>query len=279
MDDLSLDLDHLEEILKNNNISIVNVVSVLGLVPDMDRLMSLKEKYGFYLIEDVCESFGSKYKNKYLGLFGDISVFSLYYGHHLSTIEGGMVCCENPEIDQILKMIREHGWDRGLTEDQKAKIRADHNTQNFSAPYTFYYPGFNVRGTDLQAFLGLSQLENAKTVIEKRNENFLRYLKRLNLEWKPKNTEDSYISNFCYPIISKNRNAIIDSLSQSGTETRPLICGTMGRQPFYSKIYGEMTLPNCDLVDKFGLYIPNNSDLSEEELNIIINAVNESKDS
>ncbi|MFN9903810.1 MAG: DegT/DnrJ/EryC1/StrS family aminotransferase, partial [bacterium] len=125
----------------------------MGLVPDMDKILELKTKYNFILLEDVCESFGSEYKTQKLGSLGDISVFSLFYGHHLSTIEGGMICTNDEKLNDVLKMIRAHGWDRELSPDKQSSLRNEHSIDDFSASYTFYYPGFNVRGTDLQAFI------------------------------------------------------------------------------------------------------------------------------
>jgi len=109
LDDLSLDLNHLEELLQNYQDCVVCLVSVLGLVPDMDKILELKTKYNFILLEDVCESFGSEYKTQKLGSLGDISVFSLFYGHHLSTIEGGMICTNDEKLNDVLEMIRAHG--------------------------------------------------------------------------------------------------------------------------------------------------------------------------
>jgi CDP-6-deoxy-D-xylo-4-hexulose-3-dehydrase len=96
--DLSCDLDHLEEIFQNETPSTLILVSVLGLVPDMDRVVELCEKYDVLLLEDVCESMGSKYKEKYLGTFGLASFFSMYFGHHLSTIEGGFINTDKKEF-------------------------------------------------------------------------------------------------------------------------------------------------------------------------------------
>jgi CDP-6-deoxy-D-xylo-4-hexulose-3-dehydrase len=274
LEDLSLDLDHLEQLIIEHNPAVVNVVSVLGLVPDMKKILDLKDKYNFFLLEDVCESFGSRYQNKKLGTFGDISVFSLYYGHHLSTIEGGMICTNDEKLNDILKMIRAHGWDRELSTQKQLELRTQYNIDNFSAAYTFYYPGFNVRATDLQAKIGLSQLAKADNIIESRNKNFNYMISNTNSEWKPKSRNDVFVSNFCFPIISKNKNNLIEKLNENNIENRPLICGSMGKQPFYQSQYGKQSLPNCDIIDKNGLYVPNNPDLTQKELDLIVDIIN-----
>jgi len=273
LEDLSLDLDHLENLIKKHNPSIVNLVSVLGLVPDMNKILELKEKYDFYLLEDVCESFGSKFENKNLGSFGDISVYSLYYGHHLSTIEGGMICTSNEQICDFLRMGRSHGWDRELSQEKQQNFRNKYGIDDFSASYTFYIPGFNLRATDLQAKIGIEQLKKADYVIKKRNENFIYLHQNSKLEWSPILKDNTFVSNFCFPVISFNKQNIVEKLINKNVETRPLICGSMGKQPFYSNIYGKINLKNCDFVDKYGLYVPNNPDLSKEELDIILDCL------
>jgi CDP-6-deoxy-D-xylo-4-hexulose-3-dehydrase len=112
LEDLSVDLDHLEEIFKTTNPDVLMLVSVLGLVPDMNQIVKLCNQYGVLLLEDTCESMGSKVDNKKLGTFGLMSSFSTYFGHHMSTIEGGFVCTNDEELYEILKSIRSHGWDR-----------------------------------------------------------------------------------------------------------------------------------------------------------------------
>ena len=274
LDDLSLDLNHLEELLQNYQDCVVCLVSVLGLVPDMDKILELKAKYNFILLEDVCESFGSEYKTQKLGSLGDISVFSLFYGHHLSTIEGGMICTNDEKLNDVLKMIRAHGWDRELSPDKQSSLRNEQSIDDFSASYTFYYPGFNVRGTDLQAFIGIGQLKKAENVILKRNLYYNFFKDNLTLDWKPKQNEDKFVSNFCYPIISVNKDKIVKNLLENNIECRPLICGSMGKQPFYKNLYGETILPNASLVDKYGIYIPNNPDLTHAEMIFIAKIIN-----
>ena len=121
--DLSVDLDQLEEVFKKDSPAAFILVSVLGLVPEMEKIIDLCNKYDVILIEDVCESLGSKYKGRMLGSFGELSFFSFYYGHHISTIEGGMVCTNNTELNDILLSIRSHGWDRDLDKESQAKWR------------------------------------------------------------------------------------------------------------------------------------------------------------
>jgi CDP-6-deoxy-D-xylo-4-hexulose-3-dehydrase len=123
LEDLSCDLEHLEELFKTNDPSCMILVSPLGLVPNMEKVISLCEKYNVILLEDVCESMGSKYQGKYLGSFGFASFFSMYFGHHLSTIEGGFINTNDEDFYYSLLMMRSHGWDRDLPTHIQEKLR------------------------------------------------------------------------------------------------------------------------------------------------------------
>ena len=179
LEDLSVDLDDLEKIFKESKPEVLLLVSVLGLVPDMIKISKLCKKYNVILLEDTCEGMGSECGNKKLGTFGLMSSFSTYFGHHISTIEGGLVSTNDTELFEILKSIRSHGWDRDASDDYKAKLRKEWDTSEFDALYTFYHSGFNLRSTDLQAFIGLGQIDKLDSICEKRNDNFKIYQKEL----------------------------------------------------------------------------------------------------
>jgi CDP-6-deoxy-D-xylo-4-hexulose-3-dehydrase len=275
LSDLSIDINHFEKICKEQSPKALMLVSVLGLVPEMDRILEICKKYNIVLLEDTCESLGSTFEHKKLGTFGIMSSFSLYFGHHISTIEGGFVCTNDDELANILLSIRNHGWDRDWSDDKQKSVRKLHNISEFDAQYTFYYPGFNVRSTDLQAFIGLNQLKKLDTITKIRERNFETYineLKNLGL-LLPENRKNGIISNFCFPVIHNEREKIINALQSAGIETRPLICGSMGTQPMYVEKYGRLELPNANIVDKFGLYVPNNQQMNELDVKYIAKVI------
>ncbi len=276
MSDLSIDIDHFERIIKEHKPKVLMLVSVLGLVPQMDEIVNICSSNDVILLEDACESLGSKYKDKKIGTFGLMSSFSTYFGHHISTIEGGMVCTDDTDIYNILKSIRSHGWDRDLDQAYMDSLRSQYKVSDFEALYKFYYFGFNVRATDLQAFLGLGQLEKLDRIVEARQQNYLRYTE--NIEgpyWKaPENTSDQYISNFAYPIIHPNREKIVERLREEKVAVRPLICGSLEKQPFWNN-GGQISLVNGDIVDKYGLYLPNSHQLEDREIDKICSIINE----
>ena len=247
---------------------------MLGLVPNMKEIVEICKNNDIFIIEDVCESMGSKYQDQYLGTFGDVSVFSLFYGHHISTIEGGLICTDNEEISDLIYSMRSHGWGRDWSKEKQEEYKSKYGISDFDFLYSFFYPGFNLRGTDLQAYIGLSQIDKLDSFANKRQENFQYYHKNinntlLNLD----NSLTSFVSNFAYPVVSKNRNEIVKNLVSSGIETRPLIAGSMANKPFWKGRSDNM--PNSELIDKFGFYVPNNQDLKQEDMQKICKIINE----
>jgi len=271
--DLSVNLAHLEEIFKETKPEVLLLVSVLGLVPDMEKVVELCQKYNVILLEDTCESMGSKYKDKKLGTFGLMSSFSTYFGHHISTIEGGFVSTNDEELYEILKSIRSHGWDRDSSPEYSKKLRNNWKTSDFDALYTFYHSGFNLRSTDLQAFIGLGQIDKLDNICKRRNENFNIYQQELS-SFSPSIIERGFVSNFAYPVISGNRDLIVKALQKENIEVRPMICGSMGKQPFYVKEFGRKELSNATIIDKNGFYVPNHPGLKKENILKITNIIN-----
>ena len=275
LNDLSCDLKHLEEIFKIESPSAIILVSVLGLVPDMNRIIELCKKYNVLLLEDVCESMGSKYKGEYLGTFGLASFFSMYFGHHLSTIEGGFINTNDKDLYNSLLMMRSHGWSRDLPIEDQNHYNTKYNTDSFSSLYDFYLPGMNLRSTDLQAFIGLRAIDKLDNYSQKRNSNFKFYLKNLtNNELNIESNPDNFISNFAIPVVSKNKDQIIKDLIEANIEVRPLIAGNLGNKPVWYENYERVNLPNSDIIDKFGFYLPNHQDLTETEILKITNIIN-----
>ena len=271
MDDLSIDIDNFKQIIKDEDPGCLILVSVLGLVPNMKEILNICKENNIILIEDVCESMGSKYNDKYLGTFGDISVFSLYYGHHLSTIEGGFVCTNNSELNDIIVSMRSHGWSRDWSIEKQEEYRKKYNISEFDSLYSFYYPGFNLRSTDLQAFIGLSQIDKLDDFSIKRNDNFNTYINNINFNELDIKI-NGFVSNFAYPIVSKNKKSIVEELIKNNIEVRPLIAGSMMNKPFWKgrKSY----LKNCEIIDKYGFYIPNHQGLSSNDIEKICNIIN-----
>ncbi len=275
-EDLSADLGHLEKIFREESPSVLMFVSVLGLVPNMDKIVKLCDEYNVILLEDTCEAMGCEYKGQKLGTFGKMSTFSTFFGHHISTIEGGIISTNDFELYELLLSIRSHGWDRDLSVETQFQLQQDWDVSDFDAMYTFYYSGFNMRSTDLQAYIGLTQIDKLRDWGKRREKNFHLYNELIkNDYWKVKSRPDCLESNFAYPIIHPKRDEIVKTLTANKVEVRPMICGSMGTQPFYVKKYGELKLPNVSIIDEYGFYVPNNPKLTKEEVSFISGLVNE----
>jgi len=275
MKDLSVDLNHLEKIFMEESPDALLLVSALGLVPDMDKIVKLCSDYDVILLEDTCESLGCEYKGRKLGTFGIMSSFSTFFGHHISTIEGGLISTDDKELYELLVSIRSHGWARDLSVETQVKLQKEWGVSEFDSLYTFYYSGFNMRSTDLQAYIGLAQIDKLDDWGKKREHNYNLYQELIkNDYWKPKSYHDSFTSNFAYPVISPHRDKIVKILQANKVEVRPLICGSMGTQPFYVKKYGRLELPNVSVVDKYGFYVPNHPKLKRVEIVFISKIIN-----
>lgn len=272
---LGLDINHLKELVIEHKPSSIILVHVLGIPNQMDEILKICNENNILLLEDTCESVGSEYNGKKLGTLGLMSSFSFYFGHHISTIEGGMVCTDDEDFYHILLSIRSHGWDRDLPESKKQSIREQYSVGDFRALYTFYYPGFNLRSTDLQAFIGINQMETINEIVLKRKNNFDLYNKLIkDSVWKISPPKNSYVSNFAYPLITKKIDKLVSELQKNNVECRPLICGSMTEQPFWYEKYGKTLLPNATKVHNFGLYLPNHSELTEDDIIFICDIVN-----
>jgi CDP-6-deoxy-D-xylo-4-hexulose-3-dehydrase len=270
-----LDLECFENICKTESPSAVMVVHALAFPNDMKKIQEICEKYNVLILEDSCESVGSTIDGKKTGTFGLASSFSTYYGHHFSTIEGGFVCTDDYDFYNLVKSIRSHGWSRDLDPIEQDNLKIKYNVDDFKNLYTFYYPGFNIRSTDLQAFIGLEQLKKLDYFCKRRYENLLLYDKLIvNDYWKINLSQFEFISNFAYPIIHPKHKEIVKELTTNNIECRPLIAGSMSRQPFYYQRYGNQNFKFADTIHDFGLYLPNNPDMVNQDIEFICNILN-----
>ena len=239
------------------------LVHVLGNCTDMTQLIKTVKKNKLILIEDTCESLGSKYKNKYLGSFGDFSSFSFYTSHQISSGEGGMISCKDKNDLEILKSLRQHGWSRGLIKENQIARK----NKNLDKRFIFYNSGFNLRSTDIAASIGFSQFKDLNSFIRVRSENRKNIINKIDNNKKVKENFSILKENknvkaswFGIPIIlSKklNRKKVVLKLEKNGIETRPIISGNFLKQPAIKryKIKTNLNLKNADYADKHGLYI------------------------
>lgn len=272
--DLGICPDKLEKICKKHKPGVVAVVNVLGHSNNFEKINKLKKKYKFILVEDNCESMGSNQVKKNLGTFGLASSHSFYFGHHISTIEGGMVSTNDKKFYNIALAIRSHGWARDVQKSFKYKLEKKYSVDEFKSLYTFYYSGLNIRSTDFNANIGIRQLKKIKTISRIRHKNFTRYKKNLKNFWSQQSNL-KLVSSFGYATFVKNRLEVFKFLKSKKIQTRPLICGNMGQQPFWkNQLTQKHKLPNAEFIDKYGLYLPNHANLNFKDIDFICNKFN-----
>jgi CDP-6-deoxy-D-xylo-4-hexulose-3-dehydrase len=272
-----MDLDQLEEVCKTEKPDAVIFVQVLGVPHYRERLLALREKYGFCLLEDACAALGAAYGDgAKVGTVGDMSSFSFYFGHQLSTIEGGMVNTDDKELYNILMMLRSHGWGKDLDEDSYQKLMEAHQVDDFHKPFTFFIPGFNLRATDLQAFLGLRQIEKAEWAAAGRNRNHCRYAENLWGHVDYQRWRDDYPVSISFGAMAtdnEHRKRIVTRLVECGIETRIFSAGNLGVHPFWTNLYDKFEDEVSDKIHSCGFFLPNYPELELDEVDYISNIV------
>ncbi len=272
LDTLNINIKDLKKKITKKTKAIL-AVHILGNSANMTELLKVSKKYNLTLIEDTCESLGSKYKNKSLGTFGRFGTYSFYPSHQITSGEGGMIVCNDKKDFEILHSLRAHGWDRGLN-----------NKNNKS--FNFINSGFNLRPMDLTASIGLSQLRKLNRFKKQRSINREKIIKMLlkSNKWNEQFTFIKPIKNlkpswFGLPILLNKKyvsrkKRFLNYLNKKNVETRPIISGNFLNQPCV-KLYGlkknnEKFLGSQEIEDRgFFVGLPTKK-LTDKKLNYLI---------
>jgi len=277
-DNLNICLKDLKNKITNKTKGLM-LIHVLGLSTNMNQLKSICQKYKLFLIEDTCESLGTKFKNKNLGTFGQFGTYSFYYSHQITCGEGGMIVCDNYQDYKILYSLRSHGWSRGLkNKNMKKKI--------FKKDFEFINSGYNLRPLDISAAIGINQLKRLESFINIRNYNREKIIETLKKSkyWKNQirfiEFDNTTIkpSWFGLPIIINDdfvnqKKKYIEYLESNGIETRPIISGNFVNQPSV-KLFNlnpkKIKFPNADEIEKKGFFIGlHTTKIKKSELNYL----------
>jgi len=278
---VDIDLDTLsmstEQVIKkiNKKTLAVFITHAQGFNGLSDKLLTVLKKRKITLIEDVCESHGAKHKNKKLGSFGLISNFSFYYAHHMTTIEGGMVCTNDKKIYELSKIFRSHGMAREAKNNTfEREMRKKYSS--LSPQFIFLYPTLNFRNNEIGAVFGLNQLKSLDENNKDRTKNFKLFIK--NLDKKKYWTDYKMIgsSNYAFPIILKTknikkRNYFEKVLAKNNIEFRRGNAGggNQLRQPYLKnviRIKNFKNFKNVEQVHFFGYYIGNYPSLNDKKI-------------
>ena len=265
LNNINMDIEKMERSITKKTKAIF-CVHVLGLSANMIKIKKIAKKNNLLIIEDTCESFGSKYMNKFLGPFGEVGTFSFYYSHQITSGEGGMIICNSKKDYEILLSLRSHGWAREKFIQEKYKK----NYSNLDARFLFVNSGYNLRPTEIQAAIASSQFKrknifknnrkyNRELIIRTvlKNKNYTGQINFLKVE---KNIQPSWFGLAI--IIDKKfigrKKKYLEYLSKKGIETRPIISGNFINQPAI-KLYGlnkkKYNFKNAQIIENQGFFI------------------------
>lgn len=277
LENLAMSLKDIKKAV-NKNTKAIFISHILGFNGLTQEILDLAKQKNLFLIEDVCESHGAMFKNKKLGSFGHISNFSFYYAHHMSTIEGGMVCTNDRKIYEIIRMMRSHGM---LRESKSKQIKNifQKKFRNLNKDFIFAYPGYNLRSTEINAIYGLNQLKRLNQNNRKRINNLKIFLDNLDEKKYFTRFELEGSCNYAFVIIlsEKNRNLSFRKRFEKKLNSHQIEFrrGTAGGgnqtlQPYLRrskisfKVIGKLV--NTNIVHGYGYYIGNYPDLKKEKI-------------
>jgi CDP-6-deoxy-D-xylo-4-hexulose-3-dehydrase len=261
----------------------VFITHVQGFNGLTDELLRQLEQANVPLIEDVCESHGATHNGKKLGGFGWISNFSYYYAHHMTTIEGGMICTNDPEVYQAARMLRSHGMVRE-SNDATIKDAYVKNYPDLNPDFIFAHAAYNVRNTEIGGILGRRQLRRLDDNVGRRTANFLHFLSRINPEKFRSDFKTEGSSNYAFNLVLRDPDMdfaerLMSALRKAGIEFRRGSAGggNQLRQPYLKSVVPAehyKQFPETDHIHFFGFYIGNFPDLTIEEVDEICDLIN-----
>jgi CDP-6-deoxy-D-xylo-4-hexulose-3-dehydrase len=253
----------------------VFITHVQGFDALTDKLIAELKKRNIPLIEDVCESHGAKHNNYKAGSIGWISNFSFYYAHHMSTIEGGMICTNDELVYQQVRMLRSHGMVRE-SNDQTFREKYINENPELNPDFIFAFPAYNTRNTEIGGILGRSQLKRLDKMVEIRNDNLKTFLNTINIKKYRTDFKLEGCSNYAFNLILQEPDVdfvkiLMSKMKENGIEFRRGSAGggNQIRQPYLKSIVPEnhhLNFPNVEHVHFYGFYIGNFPDLKKDEV-------------
>ena len=281
LNNLALDVEEIKKKITSNTKAIL-LIHILGYNGLSEELLQICKEKNILLIEDVCESHGATFNGKKVGPFGDISNFSFYYAHHMTSIEGGMICTDSYEIYQLIRAFRSHGMLREMTDEPaKQQVLLEHPSLN--KDFVFLAAAHNFRSTEINAVLALNQLGSLDKNNKVRAENLGVFLDNLDADKFFVDFDREGNSNYAFTLILKNpdwdlRGKVEAALLEAGIEFRRGLSGggNQLRQPYLNKLFGEdyLKFPVTDHCHHFGWYIGNYPELPKENITRLTSIVN-----
>jgi CDP-6-deoxy-D-xylo-4-hexulose-3-dehydrase len=273
LNDLSMNLDQVENILKeDNDVGTIFITSLLGISPDIDRLNYFKTKYKVRVMLDNCESTFTTFRGKNISSFFT-STTSTYFGHMLQSVEGGFVFTNDKKEYELFNMIRNHGMYRHLPIEDQDKYK----NPEVDPLFDFYCIGNNFRNSDIHAYIGLLDFERVHLYTFHRKfcgELFASMLDQHSFYKVQITNEDNL---FSLPIIAKNKQKVdkIKKFCKSeGIEYRPIVGGNLLKQTAFKKYDKYKDYPNANIINENGLYVGLHYGVDPEYIKKFVEVIN-----
>ncbi len=270
LEDLSIDYSKLESCFSKKTKAIF-IAHIMGFPANIKKIRKIIGNRKIKIFEDCCESIGARNPNK-IGNIGVAGSFSFYWGHHMTTIEGGMITTNNYNFFKLCKLKRSHGLAREL--DLKDLNIISKKFKGIDKNFLFLTNGFNLRNTEINAEIGLNQLGKLNNYIKIRNKNFALFKKLiapLNYKVSTANFKNlNNISSYAFPIFFKKKQILQKfktKLKENKIEFRPVISGNILKQPFLNI---KIKMPNSDFVHNHGIYIGNNQFVTKKMIKRLV---------
>lgn len=254
---------------------LIMAVNLLGNPNHFNIINTLIDKRNIILLEDNCEAMGAMYEGKYTGTFGIMGTFSTFFSHHITTMEGGLIVCDNEELYHILLSLRAHGWTRNLPEHNR--VCGMKNRDHFTEAFRFVLPGYNLRPLEISGAVGLEQLKKLPGFIRIRRENAAFFQGLFNdhpyymIQEEIGQSSWMGFALIIRPEVSLNRGFMVKTLQQNAIECRPVVAGNFAKNEVVRWINCEVhgTLKNAQWIDENGFYVGNHAiDLKEQLLRL-----------
>ena len=266
---LNFDLQALGRAITPNT-RLIMAVNLLGNPNDYAAIKKIIGNRDITLIEDNCESLGATLGSKQAGTFGAMGTFSSFFSHHISTMEGGLVCTDDEELYHILLCLRAHGWTRNLPKENH--VTGTKSDDLFEESFKFVLPGYNVRPLELSGAIGIEQLKKLPRFIKERRKNAVTFqelfgsLSKFSIQQEIGESSWFGFSLIIKPSAGFNRKHVVAALSAAGVECRPIVAGNFAKNAVLKWMEHEISgqLPNADWLDENGLFLGNHHyDVSE----------------
>ena len=281
LENFNLDVDKLRKSITKKTKAIMPV-HLLGNPANMKEIIDIAKEYNLFVIEDSCEAHGAEFNNKKIGSFGDISTFSFFLSHHISTIEGGMLLTKNEEIFELAKAMRAFGWIR----DQKNKKQTAKKNPKLDPRFLFDNLGYNIRPTEIQGSFGIHQIKKLEKFIKIRTNNANFWNKKLEkfsnyllLHSERPNTRHVW---FAYPITVRSsspfsRNQLVNFLEKKNIETRPIMASDITQQPAIKLIKKKINKPltNSKFIHSNSFFIGVHQGIGKSQRNYVVSVFDE----